>query len=299
MNSSRTSIQDEIGRLAADEFAGLLFEDEILHSLYIIAIENAKIGPDRFERNLRRLLNQFSADLKTEARSTDQNAAVVLVRSRSRYIANDLRRRIAPSKEDMTYDRLREQRDKKLSSSKKVEEYLDDSHIASSAGEFDGFDSDFDLESEDDVSDGGSTEHHGYEGFPKLSRVKEFMVTSRAFSLFRSNIRQFIYPSFETKLRRLIEQVSKSCGPERDMHRQLPPISLPELARLIVEWEFIAPSQIQIIYDNKPSLKNRFKCVLEDLTEESWDWWPLEPPRRHLPSDKARVLWHCVCFTYE
>jgi hypothetical protein len=299
MNSSQTSIQDEISRLAADEFVDLLFEDEILYSLYITAIENAKIGPDRFERNLRRLLNQFSADLKTEARTTDQNAAVLLVRLRSRYIANDLRRRVAPLEEDMTYDRVREQRNKTLSGSKKVEAYLDNSPIASSDGDFDDFESDSDLESEDDVSDGGSTEYHGYEEFPKLSRVKEFMVTSQAFSLFRSNIRRFVYPSFETKLRRLIEQISKPVGPEQDIHRQLPPTPPPKLTRLVVEWEYIAPSQIQIVYDYNLSLINRFKNVFEDLTEKSWDWWPLEPPKRPLSSEKARVLWHCVCSTYE
>jgi hypothetical protein len=197
MNSSKTSIQDEISRLAADEFVDLLFEDEILHSLYITATENTKIGPDRFERNLRRLLNKFSADLKAEVRNTDQNAAVLLVRLRSRYIANDIRRRIAPSEENMTYDRVREQRNKTLSGSKEVEAGLDNFHSTSSDGSFDDFENDSDLESADDVSDGGSTEYHGYEGFPKLSRVTEFMVTSQAFSLFRSNIRRFVYPSLK------------------------------------------------------------------------------------------------------
>ena len=125
------------------------------------------------------------------------------------------------------------------------------------------------------------------------------MVTSQAFTLFRSNIRRFVYPSFETKLRRLIEQISKPVGPKRDIHRQLPPTPPPKLARLVVEWEYIGPSQIQIVYDNNPNLTNRFKCAFEDLTEESWDWWPLEPPKRPLSSEKARVLWHCVRSTHE
>jgi hypothetical protein len=298
-NSSKTSVQNEISRIAADGLVDLLCEDDLLNSLYITALENTKIGPDRFERNLRRLLNQFSADLKSEAQNTDQKAAVLLIRLRSRYIANNLRRKIAPSAEDMTYDKVKEQRKNTLSGSKKVEAYLDSSLVASSDGQFDDLKSDSDLDSKDDASDGGSTEYHDYEEFPKLSRVKEFMVTSHAFSLFRNNIRQFVCPSFETKLRGLVQQISQPVGPEQDIHGELSPTPPLKLTRLVVEWEYISPSDIQIVYDYNSSLMNRFKCVFEDLTKESWDWWPLEPPKRPLPSEKARVIWHCVRSTNE
>src|SRR6266542_4059759 len=76
MNSSKTSNQGQISGLAADEFS-LIFEDETLKSLYITAVKSAKIGADRFERNLSRLLNQLSVDLRNEARSSDQNAVVI------------------------------------------------------------------------------------------------------------------------------------------------------------------------------------------------------------------------------
>jgi hypothetical protein len=39
---------------------------------------------------------------------------------------------------------------------------------------------------------------------------------------------------------------------------------------------------------------NRTKLMFEDLTKESWDWWPLRPPRRNLLPGLARIEWRCV-----
>jgi hypothetical protein len=58
--SSMTSVHDEISILAVGELVDLLLADEELKTLYVEAIRSHKVGPDRFQRNLRRLLNQQS-----------------------------------------------------------------------------------------------------------------------------------------------------------------------------------------------------------------------------------------------
>jgi hypothetical protein len=38
------------------------------------------------------------------------------------------------------------------------------------------------------------------------------------------------------------------------------------------------------------SILNKFKILVEEFTEEDWDWWPL----RMLQKDQTRVHWLCV-----
>lgn len=42
---------------------------------------------------------------------------------------------------------------------------------------------------------------------------------------------------------------------------------------------------------------NRFKSCVEDLTAESWNWWPFAPKLRLLKRDEFRMGWHCVSLT--
>ncbi|KAL6722351.1 hypothetical protein ACLMJK_001458 [Lecanora helva] len=39
---------------------------------------------------------------------------------------------------------------------------------------------------------------------------------------------------------------------------------------------------------------NRAKGYVEDLTTESWDWWPLKPRLGPLKPDEARIQWRCA-----
>jgi uncharacterized membrane protein len=66
--SSRSSITGEVEILAGKEFAEMLLDDEELKSMFILAVESDKNGVEKLERNIRRLLNQFSVALKQEAR---------------------------------------------------------------------------------------------------------------------------------------------------------------------------------------------------------------------------------------
>ena len=237
--SSKTSIHGEISLFAADEFATLLLEDEELRVLFTAAIQSDRVGPARFERNLRRLLNQYSVDLKEEAESNEEKAAVYLIRSRSRYLANDIRRKVTSVKDsDAQYENLKERSDHKINSLRAVEQYLTGSnpidatarveHInlhrpanflsedsgnepESSEWQSEGVNSDSDFEEKS--ADDDITESQNYEKLPKLSMVKDFMTTSTAFSMFRENLRQFIQLASRSKLGRLLAKLSK---PERN-----------------------------------------------------------------------------------
>ena len=95
MASSRTPVvSDRFSLLAADELVTCLLQNAELSVVYKTALESPHVGPDRFERKVRRILNQYSRDLKKEVWNRAQKSAAILVRRRSRYIANMVRRNL-------------------------------------------------------------------------------------------------------------------------------------------------------------------------------------------------------------
>jgi hypothetical protein len=275
-NSSKTSNQDKINQDAADEFVLLLLKDEHLKSLYMAAIQNNKVGADRFERNFRRLLNQYSVDLMKEANSGDEKSAAYLVRSRSRYIANDVRRKLVPLSGGLLAETLKGQG--VFDRGRILEEYLNsvpEKAVVKAKDEVS--DSDSESELDDAVLDDGV----GNEKLIRLSKVKDFMTSSKAFLMLRSNFQQFVQPDFRSKLSRLIEKRSGVIG-----HTSL-----------ALDLAQIEPYQLTIIFEDNLSFSNRLKGIFEDLTQESWEWWPFKPRKRSLHRGEARLLWSCVSDT--
>jgi hypothetical protein len=85
--SSSASVE-EILR-AANEFVVLLLRDEVLNSVDAKTLE--KIGIEKFERNLSRILKHYAIDLQAEANDILENGAVRLVNTRAPCIANCVR----------------------------------------------------------------------------------------------------------------------------------------------------------------------------------------------------------------
>jgi hypothetical protein len=148
-----------------------------------------------------------------------------------------------------------------------------------------------DSEFEENGADDDITESQNYEKLPKLSVVKDFMITSTAFSMFRENLRQFIQPASRPKLGLLLAKLSK---PGRN--NSIPESSKSKLRSLIRDLDFISPGQIRISYKESSSLLNYLKGIVEKLTKETWEWWPLQPRMRPLCHGYARLHWDCVSF---
>lgn len=115
--TSQTSItSDSISNTALEQLVSLLLGQERLRSLCVLAVEDSGVGPDRFERNFRRLLKGYATDLKNNVGSGEhqqQNAAVNFITYRGRIAATRVRRacdkgyedrklKIAVTKEDKT-----------------------------------------------------------------------------------------------------------------------------------------------------------------------------------------------------
>jgi hypothetical protein len=86
----------------------LLFADREVKSLCLVGLQTNRIGKERFERNLRRLLEVYSVNLKKELQSREQLLAFTLVRSQSRYVSNKICRMASPqARADNMFSRLK------------------------------------------------------------------------------------------------------------------------------------------------------------------------------------------------
>ena len=69
------------------------------------------------------------------------------------------------------------------------------------------------------------------------------------------------------------------------------PAALGSLTRLLMT---VPNDRIWFSVENDLSLSNRLKILIEDHTEENWNWWPLQPSMRSLKNDETRLHWRCV-----
>ena len=176
--SSRTSVVSHgFSLLAAIELANCLLENAELGVIYKAALESGHVGADRFERNFRRILNQYSRDLKQEARNRWQTSAAVLVRRRSRYIANTLVYELECPTRRYRHDHIPHREDRGNLNILKFEQYLRFMKGLSSSS------------SSDEPC------------------IKDFMFTSKAFLAFRATVWQLVDHSLKLNLGRLTAEI--------------------------------------------------------------------------------------------
>ena len=181
-------VSEKFSLPTADELVTWLLQNAELGIIYQAVLESGQAGVDRFERNFRPILIQYSRDLKKEARNRGQIFAAVLVRRRSRYISNKLRQKLdGPGRSDK-HDHILHGED--LSNFKismmKMAQHLDEELSFSETDT-----------SDDDLDD----------KLPELSQIKEFMFTSRAFLALRATVWQLVDDSLKLNLKRLTTEI--------------------------------------------------------------------------------------------
>ena len=264
--SSRTSvISDRFSLVAADELVACLLQNAELRVVYKAALESRHVGLDRFERNFRRILNQYSRDLKKEARNRGQTSAAVLVRRRSRYMANTLRQNLEGPRRGYRHDQIVYGKDRDNVRGLKIEQYLRSMKGSSSSSLSEEPRIRDEPPEELSSSDTDTSDDDFDDKLPELSQVKDFMFTSAAFSALRATIWHLVDHSLQ-----------------------------PKLGRLRADIECCPATPIDVSYEAIESMSNRVKGVIEDFTRGSWDWWPLKPRMGHIPAGYARIRWYCV-----
>jgi hypothetical protein len=262
---SIVSVEDDISSQAAtrrtpqevtaeEQLGVLLARNEELKPLYEAALST--VGKERLVGNLRRLLKQYYLDLSKTAKTNLEKASAHLIRSRwSRIrIAQQISDLVAPENEDDLEQWAIEIQNKKADL---------EAWIAGHAG----LAVPVDEVSEDHmdlVRDESSEEEEDEIAnvLPNISEAENFLLGGYSFSRLSISFRAFLLPSTLSPLTRVL-------------------MSIPS-------------DRIWFSDEDDNSILNKFKIIVEELTEENWHWWPLRPKMRMLQKGQTRVHWLCV-----
>lgn len=295
--SSRTSVvSDKFSLLAADELVTCLLKNAELGVIYKAALESRHVGADRFERNFRRILNYYSRDLKKEARNRGQTSAAVLVRRRSRYIANTLRQELEGQERSYRHDHIPHGKDlSNLNILKVRDELLEE--LSSSDSNL----------SADDLDD----------KLPEFFHFQDFMFTSNAFIAFRATLWELVDHSLKPNLARLTAEMECCRAPPIDVsHEAIESISdrvkgvIEDFTRVSWDWWPLKPRMgnipagyarirwycvstitFYIARANRPSLVTRSVTkTCQSFLQSRWLGLPPVPLMLHLSSMPSKEL---------
>ena len=271
--NSQVSTKRSPQEVAAEEQLGsLLAQNEELRGLYETAL--SKISKERLIQNLRRLLKQYHLDLCKIASTNLEKATVHLLRSRWSRV------RIAQMISDLVQPDNGEDPEQPLA---EVPRNLFDleAWIAGNAGfatpktrvpfdpvleEWNGAEladeESWALQEDDSLDESDEENNPSAKLMPKISEAENFLLEGESFQRLLTTFRTFLMPASLSHLTRVL-------------------MSLPS-------------DRIWFSDMDDNTIVNKFKILVEDLTVEDWQWWPLRPKMRKLQMDQTRVHWLCV-----
>jgi hypothetical protein len=168
-STGQSSVYDPLG--AAEDFIAILLNDAELDPLFVVA--KSAIDSQTFKVELHQLLRRYSKDLYQEAQSPLDKVAINFVR---RY-----RRRIAYAVGDDVYQLNTKKTSGKSNKAEVIEQYLQQLPELRAAQD----------------SDSSEDENDQEEPLSNLQRVKDFLVSSRAYDSFKAAVIQFVLAKTE------------------------------------------------------------------------------------------------------
>ena len=273
--SSKTTFTEPIVANGVEVFAALLLKNENFQRICKAALQEKSIPRTRIHRNLGKLFKLFASQLARETPGNQHANAIKFVRGASSSIASRVLQ--SPGIVDIS-DKTNIGELEETSSRAKVIGTEDVGDLTANAEPV-GSDSDDHLSLED-------LDLQGQEIVDELQKVENFFFQSNAFQIMERRFFDFVYPSLRSIL---MNWISHQRRIEIFTKEQLRDLEL-----IVSELQHISSDQITLSLSDKRSFINSFKGKLEELTGETWDWWPLKPYMRTLAKDNARLHWECV-----
>lgn len=313
--SSSTSQLSTEESVAARELVALLLEDRMLETLFLAALKDPKIGPERFQRNFRILLKVYSRNLREEAQNSLHREAARLVLSRARYTANSIRMILGP--EDEKGKELNwwvmSQRSRQQGLGKAIRAWKDRSALSGTEDQDDTKNSDDEIPELDSDSDNESSNLQSL-----AEDIKEFMISGNAFRNLQRNFSEFVHPP---RTYRSADDKHKTSGKTND-HIPLGEEEL-EVQEICAENvvsrddtgsapnpDYLSLSHPTILIDHRrairftpwtlvprPRIVDQAKRRVEVFLRCPIIWWPLKPYKTVCPNDCIRMDWTCVSAT--
>ena len=266
-------------------FVKLLFCCGDLNLFYKAASHDPAIGLESMRSELGRLITNFGKDLSLEATNKDEYGASRLLRSRT------LSSRAAMvAVEQALESESRDSRDNAAKNAPK-EAHSDVNDLAREDRTHSEEMTDHAPEEKDEYNDADDpvddTVSLVEESFPSLTT---FLLYSEAYSKFRLRLLELVLTPHENRIRDalapdLISDRGQAldCQAARDM---------------VTELSFVPFNHFRILSHVHLGLLDRIQAGIEDIMEESWHWWPLNPRRHTLLPGYKRLYWISVSSTF-
>jgi hypothetical protein len=247
----------------------IFYEDEALLSLYKRAIEAQNIGPERLERNLRRLFRSYAGLLEGEATERLEHLASRLVRAKSASLAKSIieKLQIVPASTELSP-------------------------------------SERNNESSDEEDDGASSRPVNEDAFEDLVTFRQFLVESEAFKTFHNHLQAFVIPNLAPADR--TEAVTKEalgCDEENIVQHDV--LRLPAQSKTMSTWHewfrdvsqalSMSCSEVFAFFLIATGFHLNLDTLLSTRDHLLVNMGLLEPA---LDQNKTRLRWRCVSFSY-
>jgi hypothetical protein len=258
--STATSLGGSFGTTGLLEMvnrtASALFADDVAKSINCAAVEDPGIGPERYRRNIRRMIKTFGKSLRAEAGTFAERRIAVAMQTRS--ISTHVAREITMGVES---PRPRDRRTEERS------EQMDEGQHS---------DASTDSVDEDEV---GLTQEPEDE-----ANIRNFILDSEACVQFKRTLLDFVHKPYEKRvMTALNSSLTRTASHDR--------IYLARVAREI-SW---APTNLLCFSQNHSStVADHFKGYVEDFMGETWNWSPFRARQHPLQADCFRLNWESV-----
>ena len=182
-----SSLSSTYGKInvATEELVALLHNHNGLRPLFDTALQLFK--PTKFERHFTKLLKIYALELRQEAANELEKAAVRLVYSQRKFVANCIRRVYVPDSSD-TAEELQRLITQNPAKDQQLETFFDGMGLVPKA-----------LPAVADPDDGQSSDDSDMGDpeqpyLPNLTQVRKFMISGVAFENLRKNLDRFLNP---------------------------------------------------------------------------------------------------------
>ncbi|KAJ4345655.1 uncharacterized protein N0V89_011789 [Didymosphaeria variabile] len=219
------------------EIVELLLNDGVTQPLLSKASQIG-IASERIERQLRALLKDLGADLKTESETVEERRIAKFIALNSRPVALAVVKSIEGF-EDAARD---------VQGKERVEDSSEE-----------------DTESETDEPVQENEENN-------LARAKRSVVKSAAFANMHQQLWHLVFPTLNAKMLAYVDKAGEDLtGADKNSW-------LSEGRALATELFDVRLSSVNVCKNMRTSTLDRTKHTIEAWTEETWNWWPLRLP---------------------
>lgn len=235
-----------------------VFSGSLAQSVNSAAIQDPGIGPERYRRNIRRMIKTFGKDLRAEAGDIAEHrvAAAMQTRRISTHVAHEIVMKLDGSQCD------------RQNPIRTIELTQDDQQSDAST----------ESAEEDEVV---SAEQPDDE-----AKIRDFILNSEACMRFRRTLLDFVHKPYEKRIMAAVDGSSNRTA----CH------DMTYLARVARELSWVPTNLLCFSQDQSLTMADHLKGYVEDFMGESWNWSPFTARRYLLQADFFRLSWKSVSF---